>query len=211
MELDELKILLKEKPVPMRVVKSPNDIAALLGSKTKSVTGKIRRSLKIEIIACIVFAILCAGFGIFGAYTWLRIYFGIFAVVCLLLLPVLFILLKRTTKFGITDLPVKRNLQLLVNLMQEFVKRYFQITMALIPVSIVMAFLLGYYSAAPEDTNLQNTSSPNFGSIAFIITVLIAYLVFFGWGMYYFTKWYLKKLYGNYLDQLQALIKELEE
>lgn len=211
MELDELKILLKEQPVTMRVVKSPNDIAALLGSKTKSVTGKIRRSLKIEIVACIVFAILCAGFGIFGAYTWLRIYFGIFALICLLFLPVLFILFKKATDFGSTDLPVKRNLQRLVNLMQEFVKRYFQITMALIPVSIVMAFLLGYYSATPVNTNLQNTPPPNFGSIAFKITALIAYLVFFGWGMYYFTKWYLKKLYGNYTEQLQALIKELEE
>ncbi|HRI21560.1 MAG TPA: hypothetical protein PLA68_11435 [Panacibacter sp.] len=121
MELDELKILLKDQPAKMQLVKSTGEIAALMGNKTRSVTGKLRRSLKIEIISCIVFAVLCVAFGIFGSYTSLRIYFSIFAVACLLFLPFLFMLLKKTTKLSSTVLPVKSNLQNLLKIMQEFV------------------------------------------------------------------------------------------
>jgi hypothetical protein len=30
-------------------------------------------------------------------------------------------------------------------------------------------------------------------------------------GIYYFTKWYLKKLYGNYVNELKIYINELKE
>ena len=30
------------------------------------------------------------------------------------------------------------------------------------------------------------------------------------YGMYHFTKWYLKKLYGNYLNELKQCILELQ-
>ena len=211
MELDELKILLKEQTATMHVIKSADDIAALMSSKTKSITGKLKRSLKIEIISCIVFTIPCTAVGIFGANTSLRIYFSIFAVMCLLFLPMLLVLLKKTNEFSSTALPVKSNLQRLVKLLQEFVKRYFQLTMALIPISLLLSFLLGYSDENLHDPNMHNPFFINFNGSGLKISLVIAYFLLFGAGMYYFTKWYLKKLYGNYLDQLRSLIKELEE
>lgn len=211
MELDDLKILLKEQPATMHVVKSADDIAVLLSSKTKSIIGKLRRNLKIEIIACIVFTVPCVAVGIFSAYTSLRIYFGIFAVIFLLFLPLLIMLLKKTNEFRSTALPVKSNLQSLVNLMQEFVKRYFQFTMALIPTSLLMSFLLGYNDATSHQPNMSDTLPLTFNWSVLKITFVVVYILAFVVAAYYFTRWYIKKLYGNYLEQLQLLIKELEE
>ena len=211
MELDELKILLKEQPVKMHVVKSPDDIALLMVSKTISITAKLMRSLKIEIVACIVFAIPCFAVAIFGAYPSLRIYFGIFGFICLLFLPVLFILHKKTAQFSGSALPVKSNLQQLINLLNEYVKRYFQVTMALIPASLLLSFLLGYNDESLNESSLNSPLFLNFIGNGWKLVIVVAYLIGFGFGMYYVTKWYLKKLYGKYIDQLQQLIKELEE
>ncbi|HXL58226.1 MAG TPA: hypothetical protein VN958_18320 [Chitinophagaceae bacterium] len=211
MELDELKILLKEKLETQHPAKSTGDISALLGKKTQSVIGKLKRSLWIEIITCLVFTLACATVGIFGSYASLRIYFSIFAVLCFLFLPVLWFLLQKTNKLGSTSLPVKSNLEFIVKILTEYVKRYFQLTMALIPITIFIAFSLGYSDANLHNPELHNPFFPVLtGSTKHIIFV-VAYILLFSAGMYYVTKWYLKKFYGNYIDQLQGLIKELEE
>src|SRR3954471_2226852 len=151
MEFDELKILLKEKLDTQHAEKSVEDISVLLRKKTQSVIGKLKRSLWIEIIACIVFTLACAAVGVISKYASLRIYFSVFAVLCFLFLPVLWFLLQKTKKLSSTSLPVKSNLEFLVNILKEYVKRYFQLTMALIPITIFVAFSLGY-----SDENLHN-------------------------------------------------------
>src|SRR5215467_2336693 len=117
MELDELKILLQEKLDSQHQEKSTEDISSLLSKNTQSVVGKLKRSLWIEIIACIVFTIACAAVGVWGQYAWLRAYFLIFSGICLLFLPVLWFLLRKTKKLSGTSLPVKSNLELLVRIL----------------------------------------------------------------------------------------------
>lgn len=211
MELDELKSFINERMERVHAVKSPADIALLLGKKTQSVVGKIKTSLILEMIISAVFTLACIAVAIFGVYTSLRIYFAIFALVCLLFIPLLYLLFKKTNKLSSTALPVKGNLQALSLLIKEYVRRYFQLTMASIPISLLTAFLLGY-----TDESLYNPdSNTSFFSVLFesplIISVIIVYILIFSVGMYYFTRWYLKKLYGNYLVQLEILIIELEE
>lgn len=211
MELDELKILLKEQPVKMKVIKSPDDIALLMGSETKSITGKLKRSLWIEIFTCIVFIVPCVAVGLFGSYVSLRIYFSLFAVACFLFLIFLFLLLKKTNRYSSADLPIKSNLQQLVTLLKEFVKRYFQLTMAMIPVTLIIALLLGYNDPKLHNAETDNPAFSNLPDLGWKIVIVILYLVIFSRVIHYLTKWYLKKLYGNYLQQLESLIEELEE
>jgi MFS family permease len=211
MELDELKILLKEKLYTQHPEKSTEYISSLLSKNTQSVIGKLKRSLWIEIIACLMFTLACAAVGIIGKYASLRIYFSIFAVLCFLFLPVLWFLLQKTKKLSSISLPVKSNLEFLVKILKEYVKRYFQLTMALIPITIFIAFSLGYSDENLHNPKLHNPFFPTLiGSTQSIIFVII-YLILFSVGMYYVTKWYLKKFYGNYIEQLQSLIKELED
>ncbi len=212
MELDELKILLKEQPVQIQVVKSADEIAFMLTNKTRSITGKLRRSLRIEILCCYAAVILCAAAAVFGTYSSLRIYFAVFFIFSLLFLPFLYRLLKKINQFsGGNTLPVKENLQSLLILLKTFVKRYFQITMFLVPACLVFSLLLGYNDSSLQGPDLENLLSPNINANTLKAVILIAYLAIFSVAMYYFTRWYLKKLYGDYLHQLQSLIKELEE
>jgi MFS family permease len=211
MELDELKILLKEKLDTQHPEKSTEDISKLLSKHTQSVIGKLKRSLWIEIIACLVFTLACAAVGVFGKYASLQIYFSIFAILCFLFLPVLWFLLQKTKKLSNTSLPVKSNLEFLVKILKEYVKRYFQLTMALIPITIFIAFSLGYIDENLHNPELHNPFFPTITGSTLSIIFAIIYLILFSVGMYYVTKWYLKKFYGNYIDELQSLIKELEE
>jgi MFS family permease len=211
MELDELKILLKEKLDTQHPEKSTEDISKLLSKHTQSVIGKLKRSLWIEIIACLVFTLACAAVGVFGKYASLQIYFSIFAILCFLFLPVLWFLLQKTKKLSNTSLPVKSNLEFLVKILKEYVKRYFQLTMALIPITIFIAFSLGYSDENLHNPELHNPFFPTITGSTLSIIFAIIYLILFSVGMYYVTKWYLKKFYGNYIDELQSLIKELGE
>jgi MFS family permease len=211
MELDELKILIKEKLDTQHPEKSTEDISKLLSKHTQSVIGKLKRSLWIEIIACLVFTLACAAVGVFVKYASLQIYFSIFAILCFLFLPVLWFLLQKTKKLSNTSLPVKSNLEFLMKILKEYVKRYFQLTMALIPITIFIAFSLGYSDENLHNPELHNPFFPTITGSTLSIIFAIIYLILFSVGMYYVTKWYLKKFYGNYIDELQSLIKELEE
>ncbi len=210
MELDQLKSQINHRLSTDHAGRSANDFADMLTKKTASVTDKLKRSLWIEIISCIVIVLLFAYIGIWGKYTSFRIYFSVFAVLAFGFLVVVIHLLKKTKILTATPLPVKSNLQNIVTIIQEFMKRYFQFTMALIPVCIIFSFLLGYNEPAtiPE---VDKAASTLFAHAWQAIAFLVAYMILLSVGIYYFTRWYLKKLYGRYVEKLKECIHDLSE
>jgi len=208
MELDDLKYQLKNKLSSDKASRSQEDIAALLTKKTSSVTGKLKRSLRIEIICCIIIIIAFGYIGIAGGYQSLRIYFSVFAVLGVAFLALLVYLYRRIFRISGTSLPVKSNLQTIVKIIEEFVKRYFQFTMALIPVCFIFSLLLIYND--PHPVNEVGQIAKSHLRHPWRVTIfLFVYMSASGVGIYYFTKWYLKKLYGKYLIQLKECIEEL--
>ena len=210
MELDDLKYQLKHKLSTDHAGRSDEDIAALLTKRTGSIVDKLKRSLWIEIIFGILIVMIFGYIGLFSNYHAFRIYFSVFAVLSAAFVIILIYLLRRTSKLGATALPIKSNLQNIVNIIQEFVKRYFQFTMALIPVCFIFSFLLGYNDPEPMPA-FDNFAKNIFSSAGRVIIFLLAYFLLLSIGMYYFTKWYLKKLYGKYVNQLKECIAELKE
>ncbi len=210
MELDELKDQLKNKLSTDHTIRSQSDIALLLTKKTNSIIAKLKRNLWIEIISAIVFILSFGFIGVSSQDDSLRIYFSVFSILGLAFLYLLFYLLRKTKQLSLSSLPVKSNLQLIVNIIREFTKRYFQFTMALIPICFIFAFLLGY----PEPVripSLDKVANEIFSEKWKIISFLLAYMVLLSVGIYYFTKWYLRKQYGKYVEQLQVCIEELGE
>jgi hypothetical protein len=211
MELDELKLLINERMERVQLEKSPDDIALMLTKSTNSIVGKIIRSLIIELVVSVIFTIACIAVAMFAAYNSLRIYFGIFAVVCAVFIPVLYIKLNKTRRLTSSAMPVKKNLQTLIALIKAYIKRYFQLTMALIPITLIISFMLGYNDENLNSTDLSNPFFANIINSPLKLSLIIIYITGFSIGMYYFTKWYLKKLYGNYIHQLEELLDELDE
>ncbi len=210
MELDELKSLINYKLATDHTSRSAEDIAALLTKKTVSVIDKLKRSLWIEIICCVFVIAGFAYLGIAGPYHSFHIYFSVFAVLSVVFLGIIIYLLRRTNQLSATALPIKSNLQAIVTLIEEFTKRYFQFTMALIPVCFIFAFLLGYNESEQIPT-IDSFAKKHFSAVWQIIVFSIGYMALLSVGIYYFTKWYIRKLYGRIVDQLRECIQDLGE
>lgn len=210
MELDELKSLINQKLTTAHTGRSGDDIAQILTRKTGSVIDKLKRSLWIEIICCIGAILLFAYFGFTGGNHAYHVYFSAFAVLTGIFLLIVIYLLRRTQQLSNTALPVKSNLQTIVNIIESFMKRYFQFTMGLIPVCFVFALVLIYhdYGSIPDAGTIFSTY---FKSSWQMVLFLTAYVAILATGIYYFTRWYLKRLYGRYVEQLKQCILELEE
>ena len=210
MDLDELKYQLKAKLSADHAGRSNKDIAALLNKRTHSIIGKLKKSLWMEIIFGILITVGFGLIGIMSKYVTLRIYFSIFAVMCAAFIVLLIYLLRRITHLSSSTLPVKSNLQTIVNIIEEFIKRYFQFTMALIPVCFIFSFLLGYNEPEPVP-EVDGLAKSIFSAAWQVVVFLVIYMAALTVGIYYFTKWYLKKLYGKYMDQMKECIAELTE
>jgi hypothetical protein len=208
MDLDELKDQLRNKLATDHAGMSDEDLSALLTRKTVSVVGRLKRSLKLEIVCCIGVTIGFSAIGIFSGYSSLRIYFSVFAVLCALFLVLLVYLLRRTTRLSAGSLPVRGNLQTIVTITEEFMKRYFQFTMALVPVCFVFSLLLGVGEKYPIN-GADRFALKHFAAQWKLITFLLVYVLVLGVGVFYFTKWYVKKQFGRYVAQLKECIREL--
>lgn len=209
MELDELKNELNKKFAADKN-KSAADIAALLKKQTVSVVRKLQRSLWFDLLANILVLFLFIWQGLYNASWALRVYFSSFIVLSVAALIVLIYLIKKINALNNTILPVKQNLESIYTIVREYKTRCFQLTMLLIPFCIAFIFVLAY---------VENKSGHQFDDLidklndrAWILyTAIAVYVSMITIGIYYFTKWWLKKLYGKYLDQLKLLIAELEE
>lgn len=212
MELDELKTLINQKLATEHAERSAEDIRNLLNRRTASVIDKLKRSLWIEIICCIIGIVLFAGISIMSHYHSLRIYFSVFTILAGIFLGIVIHLLRKTQRLSASALPVKSNLQTITALIREFNKRYFQFTMALLPVCFAFAFILGYTDKEKIDMPvLDQLIIPHLKSGWNVIVFLLLYLGGLSVALYYFTKWYLRKLYGRYVDQLTECMAELED
>lgn len=210
MELDELKIQLKQKLDEARGQKSPADIAMLLTRKTQSVLQKLKNSLWFEIIFCIIAIAGFAYIGITSKHQSFRIYFSVFSILFVAFLIILIYLLKRVKVLSSSNMPVKEHLVNIHNTLKEFTKRYFQFSMSLIPICILFSGYLGYVDGKNGDSFEEfDKITSHFSNAKQVLIFMGIYMIALAVGVYYFTKWYLRKLYGKYLDELQNCINEL--
>ncbi len=208
MELDELKYQLNQKLATDHASRSDADIASLLKKKTSSVIGKLKRSLIVEMVLCVLFSAAMLYVCFVSEYWSIRIYFGVFTILMFLFTFILYYLYKKTKELTNSFQPIKANLQSVISLLEEFVKRYFQFTMAMLPVCFVFSLILSIMEpvSIPEvDKFVLHYFSARWQVLTFLGVYMIALAV----TLYYFTKWYLKKLYGNYLTELKKCIEEL--
>lgn len=209
MELDELKYQLNQRLATDHASRTNADIAALLKKKTSSVIGKLKRSLIVEMVLCVLFSAAMLYVCLVSDYWSIRIYFGVFTILMFLFTFVLYYLYKKTKQLTSSFQPIKANLQHVVSLLEEFVKRYFQFSMAMLPVCFIFSLILSVMEpvSVPE---VDKFVLHYFSARWQVLTFLGVYMIVLAITLYYFTKWYLKKLYGNYLAELKKCVEELE-
>jgi hypothetical protein len=208
MDLDELKIQLNKRlegDQSFEMVVS--NVSSLNNLKTNSVVSKIRKSLFTEIIFSVIFIAVFGYVSLFSKNSSIRIYFSFFLVVILVFTIFLLYLLKRTNFLESSAESIKSNLEKLHLLLSEFVKRYFQFTMLLIPICVFFSGYLGYLDIKHNINTAIFSNSINLKKFAILFSFIV---VIFSVGMFFFTKWYLRKLYGNHLAEMKEMIEQLE-
>jgi MFS family permease len=210
MDLDQFKQQLNEKLATDHKGRSGEDIAQMLSKKTFSVIEKLKKSILYEIIFGLIGMILFAVFAFSTKYHSVRTYFGVAAIFIFAFLFLLIYLFKKTNDLNKVQQPVISNLTNYVTLIEEYMKRYFQFTMAMVPICLFFAGWLGYHEKTPVP-ELDNLLGKSHLGIKLVLTISIVYLISFSVGMYYFTKWYLHKIYGRYVLELKNCIKDLQE
>lgn len=208
MDLDELKIQLNKRLEGNQSFEMVvSNISTLSNIKTNSVVSKIRKSLLTETIFSLIFVGLFVCVGLLSGNFGIKVYFSFFSLFILIFTGFLFYLLQQTKSLTSSSDSVKENLKKLHLLLSVFVKRYFQFTMLLIPICILFSVYLGY---ADREYNIDNVILSASTNLEKYIALLILAIIVFSVAMYFFTKWYLRKLYGNHLSEMKEMIEQLE-
>lgn len=209
MNLDDFKIQINKQLETQTSFEMPvSGITNLHTLKTNSILEKLKKSLQFEIVFGLAFVIAFAFLGLYANTQNVRIYFSFFAFVLAVFIAILLYLLFKTKNAAYTKLSVKENLVSLHSLLSQFVKRCFQFTMLLIPVCFTSALYLGY-----NDVQYHTTNSTQYLDVPLpqkYIILLVIIIIVFSFFVYFFTKWYLKKLYGNHLQHLKQMIDEID-
>lgn len=210
MDLDQFKQQLNEKLSTDHQGRSGEDIAQMLSKKTFSVIEKLKKSIQYEILFGFLGMVLFTILAFSTKYHSVRTYFGVSAVFIFVFLFLLIYLLKKTTELNKVHQPVISNLNNYVILIEEYMKRYFQFTMAMVPICLFFAGWLGYHEKTPVP-ELDHLIGRSHLGMTVVMVISVIYLISFSVGMYYFTKWYLQKIYGRYVLELKKCIKDLQE
>lgn len=211
-DLDELKNELQAQLLHNSPHKSANDINAFIHASTKSVLGKLKRGFWFEIAFSIVCTIGLLYYALWGGSMWaLKIYFGTLGGICIPMVVIIILLYRRIVQLGSTTLPVKANLISIRNILAEYTKRYLQITMLFLPLFLIFSASLGYIEGKNNSIPQLDKLVAQIPSVWLLITFFVLYIALVTWLTYIFTKWYLHKLYGQYIAELDTLIAELTE
>jgi MFS family permease len=204
MELDELKQDLQHKLGEGSPSRSAAVLENYMHQRTQSVIGKVKRNMTGEIIFSLVLLPVFTYLFFYSQLLYMRFFMGLGSVFCALFIGYLIRLYKKIQRAEATTPTIRENLQQVITIIQAFTRIYFQLTMIMLPVAFIAGMITGYADIT--------SSRQVFTKLAWRNTILY-YVVFFAlWSvlMYFFTRWFIKKLYGNYLQQLTDQLKELE-
>ncbi len=208
MELEELKNYLNRQLEEQSPLQSSEEISAILRNKSIGIVDRIRRSLWIEFVISLlaVVAVLYAK-NLGGSYV-MQIYFNIFLGITLMFLPIFIWLIRSTYQLSPELSSVKTNLTRLHLLISRFTRFYFIFSMAIFLPVIFYSLIAAVY----ERSNQSLMESLQFYMQLPAVPLLLIGLYILGFGifLYFFARWYIRLLYGKYLDKLKDLLTELD-
>ncbi|MEI8110897.1 MAG: hypothetical protein WCH59_07885 [Chitinophagia bacterium] len=208
MELDDLKKYWNQQIPVESAPPDPDAIRIIIHNRSVGIIERIRRSLLIEIIFCCL-ALVGIILGIyFTQPVLITRYLQFFLGVTIFFMGVLFWILRSSKSMSPDEISVKNNLIRIHTLVSRFTRSYFIFTMALFPPVIMYSMYVvaaenNYFT--PAEVIQYFLQLPPF-SIGLFIGYIVLSLLF----LYFFTRWYIRTLYGNYLDKLKQLIAELD-
>lgn len=184
---------------------SAEELQALLHKKSKSPIEKMKRNLLTELLLMVVIYTLTA------AYYFLNYSGGMLSAAWLLVLIgsfyVFYFLRKRKllNSMECASCEIKLNLKMQLLTLEKYVRFYMISSTFLVPVVFILTGLIVLFYS-PQAASAKTTVF-----VAGVIALLVAAALVLTIPVYYLNKWYVRKLYGRYIEQLQKIVDEMDE
>lgn len=202
MELDDLKNIWQksESFQPKR----EEEIFFMLKKRSKSIITKLKWSVWFELSFTILAGLLLLYYSFTipsGALRW--------SVVAFLVMFLGYIIyyvkkLRMLRRFEESSENIKTNLENLISDLEAYLKFYEKSYTIMYPFYVVLVFL---FVIIDQGVNQFIESMKDWKMILRLVILIGVFVVSSLW----FTKWYLKKLYGNHLKKLRELLSDLLE
>jgi hypothetical protein len=202
MELDQLKEMWGDVAT-VKKVSSDEEIQAMLRKKSKSPIAKMKRNLFVEmLVVVILYSVTITDYfltlkGMMLGLAWLML--------ASFLLYMLYYVRKRKllNDMECVSCEVKSNLQRQLRTLEKYIRLYLYLGTMFFPLIMIFTGVI-LFLYAPELKN-QEPAVPLWAFvtalsiIAFVLTI----------PMYFLNKWYMRKLYGQHVDKLKAIVNEM--
>lgn len=202
MEIEELKDIWKKQSEGF-TPKDEAELASMLKRNSTSIVARLKRNVWIELIFTFLGSLGLLAYALTlpaGALKWTSI--SILILFCIYSFYY-FKKLRLLNSFSHGNEQIKANLHRLIANMKGYLRFYRRSYAILYP----MYFFLGLLFTAIEQgpTGFQNKiTKPEI-----FIPLILGAIVFFLCSTW-LTSWYLRKLYGNHLEKIETLLRDLE-
>lgn len=203
MEIEDLKDIWRKQSAGFKP-KNEREIAGMLKGRSTSIITRLKRNVWLELIFTCLGSLALLAYALLelnGALKWTTISITVlFAIYSLYYIKKLRLL--NAFEAGNDDL--KTNLERLIQDLKGYLRFYKRSYSILYPAYF---FLMLLFTAIEHGTDgfYHRMTRPEI-----FLTLLLGAGLFFIFSTW-LTTWYLKKLYGNHLEKLEGLLKELQQ
>lgn len=207
MELEDLKSIWKSSD-PAFQPKNEQEIALMLKGKSVSIINKLKRNVLFELAVAIAASIglIIYAFSLeTGALKWTSISLLLMCLAYSIVYVKKLLLLNR---FQALDGNLRDTISLLVESLTSYLKFYKSSYAILYPVYFMLGILFSILERGPDEylEFLSKTST-----LIYTVLVVCAFAAVFFFVSTMGANWYLKRLYGNHLEKLKSILKELHQ
>lgn len=207
MELDDFKALYQARFEHLPD-KSGQDLTALLQKRSYTAIERILHHLLWEIgmalgMALVLTLVLATNQS--SSVRWL----GLIVLLAYVIQAISFIGQYRQLKarLQLPVMSVREHVGGVLMMVKRFVRLYIRYTLISIPISMVLGGIIG---ATADDTDPAVSLFPEHPTLLMYGLVVVSFIAVIP-GIYYGLKWYIYRLYGRYISELEHYVRELDE
>lgn len=202
-ELDELKSIWRQNDAAFQP-KDEAEIARMLRGSSRSIVDKIKRSVWFELIITLITGVVLLSYAFTlsgGALKWTSV-----SILAVFVVYTIYYIKKITllNRFNLATENLRETLERLIDNLSSYLKVYKSSYTILYPIYFGLGLLFGALERG-MDKFIELLLQPR----TMVYLAILAGVFFFC--STWLANWYLKKLYGNHLEKLKALLRDLQE
>lgn len=208
MELDEIRQRWQQSESPPLATPGPNDTALRVLLTRPAAPGlieKMRRNARWEAALTAAIAVGLPVLIVDTGSSLMRFYAVVMLFLAIGLLFYYYQKLNQLRRMSHADAHVRQHLANLCAGLRQLLQFYYRLTLACGPLGLLMGlgFFVGREAARPGYFRWQLIGIV--AAVSLVFGLLLQVAVIYG------TRWWLQKLYGQHLDQLEQSLAELDE